>query len=101
MCGGLALTAGWMEWLWDIHLCVYSCLVPSSFIMSGLGLRFYFLAETLGYRTYNLCRWIIYNCISIQSLCVYVRIYELIEPTTRAYTTSVHFLMTWLLVATE
>ena len=35
---------------WDIHLCVYSCLMPSSFIMNGLGLRFYFLAEKLGYR---------------------------------------------------
>ena len=64
-----------MEWMWDIHLCVYSCLVPSSFIMNGLGLRFYFLAEKLGYRTYNLSLWIIHtNCISIQSLHVYVRI---------------------------
>ena len=25
-CGGLALTAGQMEWMWDIHLCVYSCM---------------------------------------------------------------------------
>ena len=51
--------------VWDIHLCVYSCLVPSSFIMNGLGVRFYFLAEKLGYRTYNLSRWIIHtNCIS-------------------------------------
>ena len=63
---------------WDIHLCVYSCLVPSSFIMNGLGLRFYFLAEKLGYRTYNLSRT--YSCklhlqrFSIQSLHVYVRI---------------------------
>ena len=32
-----------MEWMWDIHLCVYSCLAPSSFIMNGLGVRFYFL----------------------------------------------------------
>ena len=38
---------------WDIHLCVYFCRMPSSFIMNGLGLRFYFLAEKLGYRTYN------------------------------------------------
>ena len=30
---------------------VYSCLVPSSVIMNDLGLRFYFLAEKLGYRT--------------------------------------------------
>ena len=60
-----------MEWLWDIHLCVYSCLVPSSFIMNVLGVRFYFLAEKLGYRTYNLSHT---NCISIQSLHVYVRI---------------------------
>ena len=61
--------------MWDIHLCVYSCLMPSSFIMNGLGVRFYFLAEKLGYRTYNLSRWIIHtNCISIQSLHVYVRI---------------------------
>ena len=43
-----------MEWMWNIHLCVYSCLVPSSFIMNVLGVRFYFLAEKLGYRTYNL-----------------------------------------------
>ena len=64
-----------MEWMWDIHLCVYSCLVPSSFIMNGLGRRFYFLAEKLRYRTYNLSCWIIHtNCISIQSLHVYVRI---------------------------
>ena len=45
------------------------------FVMNGLGLRFYFLAEKLGYRTYNLSRWNIHtNCISIQSLHVYVRI---------------------------
>ena len=69
------LTAGQMEWLWDIHLCAYSCLVPSSFAMDGLGLRFYFLAEKLGYRTYNLSCWNIRtNCISIQSLYVYARI---------------------------
>ena len=61
--------------MWDIHLCVYSCLVPSSFIMNVLGVRFYFLAEKLGYGIYNLSRWIIHtNCISIQSLHVYVRI---------------------------
>ena len=64
---------------WDIHLCVYSCLMPSSFIMNGPGLRFYFLAEKLGYRTYNLSRWIysykLYlQRFSIQSLHVYVRI---------------------------
>ena len=53
--------AGQMEWLWDIHLYVYSCLVPSFIIMNGLGLRFYFLAEKLGYRTYNLSRWIIHT----------------------------------------
>ena len=64
-----------MEW----HGCVYSCLMPSSFIMNGLGVRFYFLAEKLEYRTYNLSRWI-YSCklhlqrFSIQSLHVYVRI---------------------------
>ena len=63
-----------MGWLWDIHLCVYSCLVPSSFIMNGLGVRFYFLAEKLGYRTYNLSRCIIHtNCISIQPLHVYFK----------------------------
>ena len=56
-----------MEWLWDIHLCVF---VPSSFVINGLGI----LAEKLGYRTYNLSRWIIHtNCISIQLLHVYVR----------------------------
>ena len=61
-----------MEWMWDIHLCVYSCLVPSSFIINGLGVRFYFLAEKLRYSTYNLSLWIILtNCISIQSLHVY------------------------------
>ena len=43
--------------MWDIHLCVYSCLVPSSFIMNGLGVRFYFLAEKFGYRTYNLTHY--------------------------------------------
>ena len=60
--------------MWDIHLCD-SCLVPSSFIINGLGVRFYFLAEKLRYRTYNLSRCIIHtNCISIQSLHVYVRI---------------------------
>ena len=59
----------------DMGLCVYSCLVPSSFIVNGLGVRFYFLAEMFGYRTYNLSRWIIHtNCSSIQSLHVYVRI---------------------------
>ena len=68
--------AGQMEWLWDIHLCVYSCLVPSSFIM---GLGFYFLAEELGYRTYNLSRWIIHTFIPTASpfshcMIVYVRI---------------------------
>ena len=71
-----------MEWLWDIHLtwecvCISVSIVPSSFVMNGLrtSLRFYFLAEKLGYRTCNLFRWIIYtNCISIQSLHVYVRI---------------------------
>ena len=31
-------------------------LMPSPFIMNSLGLRFYFLAEKLGYRTYNLSR---------------------------------------------
>ena len=31
-------------------LCVFLSL-PSSFIMNGLGVRFYFLAEKLGYRT--------------------------------------------------
>ena len=74
---GWLLTVGQMERLWDIqdHLCAYSCLVPSSFVMDGLGLRFYFLADKLGYRTYNLSRWNIHtNCISIQSLHVYVRI---------------------------
>ena len=57
-------------------VCVYSCLVPaSSFIINGLDLRFYFLAEKLRYRTYNLSRWLIHtNCSSIQSLHVYVRI---------------------------
>ena len=44
-------------------------------LLNGLGLRFYFLAEKLGYRTCNLSCWIIHtNCISIQSLHVYVRI---------------------------
>ena len=66
-----------MEWMWDIHLCVYSrlSLVPSSFIMNGLGVRFYFLAEKLRYRT-TTCPFglFIQNCISIQSLHVYVRI---------------------------
>ena len=62
--GGLALT-------WNDVGYVYSCLVPSSFIMNVLGVRFYFLAEKLGYRTCNLSRT---NCISIQSLHVYVRI---------------------------
>ena len=39
------------------------------------GCEVYFLAEKLGYRTYNLSHCIIYtNCISIQSLHVYVRI---------------------------
>ena len=33
------------------------------------------VAEKLGYRTYNLSRWIFHtNCIAIQSLHVYVRI---------------------------
>ena len=66
-----------MAWLWDIHLCVcipVSC-PASSFIINGLDLRFYFLAEKLRYRTYNLSRWLIHtNCSSIQSLHVYVRI---------------------------
>ena len=67
-------------WLWDIHLCVCSCLVPSSFIMNGLGSRFYFLAEKLGYRTCNLSHWIIHtNCISIQSLHIYNYVYVQIE----------------------
>ena len=73
-----------MEWMCDIHLCVYSCLVPSSFLMNGQGVRFYFLAEKLGYRTYNLSHWIIHtnDDTSIQSLHVYVRItyHELIKP---------------------
>ena len=39
------------------------------------GCEVYFLAEKLRYRTYNLSRCIIHtNCISIQSLHVYVRI---------------------------
>ena len=41
-----------MEWLWDIHLCVYSCLVPSSFIMNGLGIRVCFL-----HYTYSQVQW--------------------------------------------
>ena len=39
------------------------------------GFEVLFLAEKLGYRAYNLPSWNIHtNCISIQSLHVYVRI---------------------------
>ena len=61
--------AGHLEWLWGIHLCVYSCPVRSSFKMNGLGLRFYFLAKKIRYRTYNR-RYRTYECAFPNDLAV-------------------------------
>ena len=87
-----------MHELRDIGQCVCSCLMPSSFVMNGLVL---FLGSEVRIQDIQLVLLHYSYKLHLQSLHVYVyKYHELIEPTTRAYTVSVHFLMAWLLLAT-